>query len=202
MTDLLNKTICTGIRLTAVVEQDKKFTVVGYKITKEDRDLTRGIPISSPSTCDTYLGLTFRLAPDPEGQYLMVVSSVMLLARDPEVNDSLFHYDYERNKEHNYPEAHLHICATSPNWEALGEDRALSKLHFPVGGRRFRPTLEEFIEFLIIEGFVAERKDARKHIKTSREEFQKLQLRAAIRRDPEVAREALARVDAENSAKV
>lgn len=33
MTDLLNKTICDGIRLTAVVEPGKRFTVIGYNLT-------------------------------------------------------------------------------------------------------------------------------------------------------------------------
>ena len=31
--------------------------------------------------------------------------------------------------------------------------RRLEKFHIPVGGRRFRPTLEDFIEFLHAEGF-------------------------------------------------
>ena len=30
----------------------------------------------------------------------------------------------------------------------------LSKLHFPSGGRRFRPTIEDFIEFLAQETLI------------------------------------------------
>jgi hypothetical protein len=72
----------------------------------------------------------------------------------------LLHCDYQREKEHGYPEAHLQICASSSSWEeagkrlGTGDVRLLPKLHLPVGGRRFRPTLEDVIEFLLVEDLV------------------------------------------------
>jgi hypothetical protein len=48
LTDLLNRTICKGVRLSAVMEPRKRFTVVGYGINKENRDPREGIPLSKP----------------------------------------------------------------------------------------------------------------------------------------------------------
>ncbi|MBF6298222.1 hypothetical protein IU459_11790 [Nocardia amamiensis] len=197
MTALLNKTICNGVRLNAVVEQTKKHTVVGYKISKENRDLCFGIPVSTATTCPTYMGVSIRLAPDEDDKYLMSISSVMLLARDEALEDVLFHYDYEREKFDGYPEAHLHVCATSEHWKALGPDRALEKLHLPVGGRRFRPALEDIVEFLIVERFAEGRAGWKQVIADSRHEFQMLQLRAAVRRYPEEARAVLKSLETE-----
>ena len=102
-----------------------------------------------------------RLQPDEQEVYLMVKSSAMILATDAVITNQnmLLHYDYQREKEDGYPEAHLQICATSESWEEAGmrhdgDTRLLSKLHLPVGGRRFRPTLEDILEFLIVERLV------------------------------------------------
>jgi hypothetical protein len=67
------------------------------------------------------------------------------------------HYDCDRDKGDGYPEAHLHVCAEPSGWPApcsatRGDERPFeSALHFPVGGRRYRPALEDLIEFLIVE---------------------------------------------------
>jgi hypothetical protein len=64
------------------------------------------------------------------------------------------HFDYERDKAGGYPEAHLQVPGQSGALAAMtsGPDkRSLDRLHFPVGGRRFRPILEDVIEFLIVE---------------------------------------------------
>ena len=125
----------------------------------------------------------------------------MMLATGPVVtNDKmLLHYDYERDKADGYAEAHLQICATSDAWEEAGkrhdgDTRLLSKLHLPVGGRRFRPTLEDIIEFLIVEKLVEARPKWDVALEKSRGDFRERQLRAAIRQHPEVALDQL-RID-------
>jgi hypothetical protein len=102
----------------------------------------------------------------------------------------LLHYDYEREKGDDYPEAHLQVCATSPTWEGLtasygSRGRALERLHLPVGGRRYRPTVEDLIEFLITEKLATGRTGWRKHVRRGRARFEESQLRAAVRRNPE-----------------
>jgi len=56
--------------------------------------------------------------------------------------------------------------------ERLEMSRSLEKLHFPVGGRRYRPALEDIVEFLIAEGYVQHREGWREVIgfhRTTRE---------------------------------
>jgi hypothetical protein len=68
----------------------------------------------------------------------------------------------------------------------------LQRLHLPVGGRRFRPTLEDLIDFLIIEKLVTDcRPDWAEEVAAGRERFRRRQLMAVVRRDPESALESL-----------
>lgn len=61
----------------------------------------------------------------------------------------------------------------------------------PVGGRRFRPSLEDVIELLIVEGLVDHRDDWEDALNVTRRPFQELQLKAAVRKYPHLAAEAL-----------
>jgi hypothetical protein len=67
----------------------------------------------------------------------------------------------------------------------------LSKIHLPVGGRRFRPALEDVLEALIDERIVSGSPIWRDVLNESRDEFRRRQLKAAIRREPDVAAAAL-----------
>lgn len=128
--------------------------------------------------------------------HLTVESSIMAVLTGPEVEHQLFRYDYERNKKDGFPEAHLQVCTESQPMKdlltAVGRSRqSVEDLHFPVGGRRYRPPLEDIIEFLIREKIVAERSTAQAVINRHREEFRRIQLKAAIKSDVPSAIEAL-----------
>jgi hypothetical protein len=58
------------------------------------------------------------------------------------------------------------------------------KLHLPVGGRRFRPTIEDFIELLVDEKLARPKNGWRQVIAEGRKDFEERQLRAAVRRNP------------------
>jgi hypothetical protein len=58
-------------------------------------------------------------------------------------------------------------------------------------GRRFRPILEDVIEFLVSEGLVDPRPGWLDAVEDGRRAFLRKQLRAAIRREPDIALEAL-----------
>lgn len=75
--------------------------------------------------------------------------------------------------------------------ERAGIRRELHRFHLPVGGRRFRPSVEDVIEFLAVEGLVEARPGWQDVVEVERAEFHRVQLLAAIRRDPETARQAL-----------
>lgn len=188
LTDLLNATVCTGVRLTSVPsEESHPRTVIGYGISRRAQDLRSGVPLTINSrAARLYLGLAFRLEADDEYRYLMVTSSAMVLSLDSDLEKVLLHYDYERSKRDGYPEAHLQVCASSGYWQECsrvdGSSRALERLHLPVGPRRFRPSLEDVIEFLISEKLVAARPGWERAVDRGRDAFQEGQLFGATLR--------------------
>ncbi len=192
LSGLLNSTVCHGVRVTSIISSPRR-AVVGYKISKDDQDTTEGIPVTRSAKHPTcYIGLSYRLGADDAGKYLMVTSSFIGLFADPDLDQVLFHYDYERDKGDGYPEAHLQVCADSPAWSVISErtgqtNRPLQKLHLPVGGRRFRPTLEDLIDFIVTEGLADAQHGWHSRVEAGREQFQRRQLRAAVRRDPDSA---------------
>lgn len=110
--------------------------------------------------------------------------------------EPLFRYEYERQKGR-YAPAHLHVHGQS---HALGRLYGLAgrqntaDLHdvrFPVGGRRYRPSVEDVIELLLDYNLVDAKPGARERLDAERRRFHRIQLKAAGRPDPEAALEAL-----------
>jgi len=91
---------------------------------------------------------------------------------------------------------HLHVHGRSEALARLASagwgDRSSSRLHLPVGGRRFRPCLEDIIEVCIVEKIVKPQRENWKEIlDTYRDAFYRKQLKSAVRRDPHAAVSAL-----------
>src|SRR5262249_2529202 len=70
----------------------------------------------------------------------------------------------------------------------------LSVFHFPVGGHRFRPCIEDVLQALIMEFGVDRMPQWRAAVEAGREGWRRRQLKAAVRDAPEDAAEALARM--------
>jgi hypothetical protein len=143
-------------------------------------------------TC--WLDVGYRLHLDSRG-YLTCANSTYSIHVGPDAEAELFHFDYERDKSA-YTEAHLQIDGDNEALRrlmaSLGRPkRTLRHVHFPVGGRRFRPSLEDVLEFLINEGMVEPADGWKGILDRSREEFREKQLKAAIARNPDAAAEAL-----------
>jgi hypothetical protein len=190
LSTVLNGTVCDGVRISAVLAHDTAW--VGLGVSK--RSLV-GKPFHfwRCRRASLYALLSFRLSADGLGEHMMVRSSVIVLGvGDPAEDRTLLHIDYEREKSDGYPEAHLQVHGDSADWRAaLRSNQPLSKLHLPAGGRRYRTTVEDFVEFLIVEEFVEGRPGWPEVVAQHRRAFEERQLRAAIRRNPEVAREAV-----------
>lgn len=166
-----------------------------------------------------WIRVVYRLRLDDEHEYLTVNSSAFGVYGDAEAEGCLCRFDYERGKP-DYPDAHLQIYGTSEvlddwpvgNVEDHGEDckpdcdlshdgtptRKLGDLHIPAGGRRYRPIVEDLAEFLIVEKLTTGRPGWRRQIEEGREDWRRIQLKAAVRRDPDTAREALAQIDSQS----
>ena len=192
---LLNGTVCDGITIHATVV-DKTRMLVGHGLAKTTLETKPFRLRVGPGKPHGWLDLSYRLSLDAEGKYLTVVSSYVGIYATEDPKSMLCHFDYERGKSHGYPEAHLQIggeCPALAAWRLTDgtAGRELHDLHFPVGGRRYRPALEDVIEFLIAERLAAPRQHWQKVLNASRDDFRRRQLRAAIRRDMDTARQAV-----------
>ena len=149
-----------------------------------------------------FLGVTYKVAMDAGGEHLRVITSTISLRVDvtggKRVPRPLVRVEYNRAQlRPGGTAAHVHLHANSPEmaW-VFGSSRQaapdLHALHFPVGGQRFRPTLEEFLLFLDREGLFNDWKDGWKpKVIQSLEAWERLQARATARQFPKEAIGAL-----------
>jgi len=198
--ELLNRTVTHGIRIRSVLQADGQVGWIGYEIDRLTLTPPRGIPLTlttAPPPC--YLNVAHTL--EQHQGFLVASKSTFGLYLDESLEDNVFHYDYDREPENEYPQAHVQVSGRSEALEELSRrlnrEQELDRLHFPVGGKRFRPCLEDVIEMLIVERLAAARRDWRDTIEEHRARFHRIQLMAAVRRDPAAAREQLAMLEAE-----
>jgi hypothetical protein len=194
LSELLNGTITQGIRISAAMLPAGS-AVVGYRITKNNLE-SSPIPLRTrqPRT-SLYLFVTYTLdLNERDHRFLTVTKSTYGLGTRQ--TQRAFRYDYERRALNEYPDAHLHIlgdCERLTELARTGRGRDPSRLHLPVGGRRFRPCLEDVIEFCIVEQLVEAQHDKwAENLNAQRDRFYRRQLKAAVRQDPETARAVLA----------
>ena len=149
-----------------------------------------------------FLRAKFTVEMDDEHSYLRVVSSTFGLWVDVTGGHQhprpIVRVEYDRSQlRPGRAAAHVHLHANSPElaWIYGTSARAapdLHALHFPAGGQRFRPTLEEFLFFLDRENLFTDWKDGWKsRLIESFNEWEQRQARATVRRYPEEAASTL-----------
>lgn len=156
-----------------------------------------GSKILEPRESDLFRAVVeYRLAVDRSGANLAVERSKFEIR----VNTAPgIRFEFERHNK-NVPSAHVHFAGVggllSPammrNHRKGGKKKGnLQDLHVPVGGPRFRPSLEDFLYFVVSEcGFYG--KDGwESRLLQLRDSWMDTQLKAAVRDNPAVAREAL-----------
>ena len=108
-------------------------------------------------------------------------------------------FEYERHKK-SVPAAHIHFTGVggllSPalmrnHTTGKAKKGDLQNLHLPVGGHRFRPSLEDFLFFVIGECGFRPKAGWENYLLQHREQWMDKQLTAAVRDNPAVAREVL-----------
>lgn len=188
---LLNGTIGSHVQIKAVALSmgDDRLFALGHLLDKSTMTAQRFKLKPRAPKVELWMDISFQLRLDAEREHLMVHKSFFGVFGCMEAKKGLFHYDYERDKADGYPDAHMQIEAESELFTTLNDPkcdpgRSLAQLHFPVGGKRFRPCLEDIIEFLVVERLVEARDGHEKLLEVGRERFRKNQLRAAMRRDP------------------
>jgi hypothetical protein len=88
---------------------------------------------------------------------------------------------------------HLLSMAQAHRPKSVEAPHMLSRLHFPIGGERFRPCIEDLIHFVIDECGVDAVPDWEKAVEAGREQWRRIQLRTAVRDLQQEAADVLAR---------
>ncbi|MDE0135717.1 MAG: hypothetical protein OXH86_15860 [Acidimicrobiaceae bacterium] len=193
--DLLNGAVTDGIRLDCGLYTHGSHgqAVVTYKLDRVNR---RGEPIPlkiARSPAQLSLRVFHALRMDVENRHLASTKSTYGLYVQ---HKSAFAYHYERDPNNDYPAAHMHIDGRAKRLQRVldvagrGKDTPTA-LHFPVGGRWYRPSLEDIIEFCIVERLVHAREGWRHLLRESRERKHEQQFRAAVRDNPGLAADVL-----------
>lgn len=128
---------------------------------------------------------------DAEGRYLAVEESrfklYAILDRTP-----ILRFDYVRDmrtKPHSHIQVHGHRGALSHLLSRAGHPTPhdMSSLHIPTGGSRFRPCLEDVVQFLITECRFDHLDGWQRNVDEGRERDRRKQVSAAVRAVPSEA---------------
>jgi hypothetical protein len=146
------------------------------------------------------LYLKFNCCWDRGKDYLAVDASWFhVRIGDREKDEPLFRYEYLRRPAGLVPAAHLQIHAHRDEFVYLlvasdkgrpkmrqrkDEVPRLSLYHFPLGGHRFRPCLEDILESLILEFGIDRLPNWKSAVEEGRESWRRTQLKAAVRDAP------------------
>lgn len=141
------------------------------------------------------LKIEYRFCLDSQKRYLAVAASEFhlfsVLDRTP-----MLRLEFKRDM-HSAPAAHWQVGAergmVSYMLAKAGAQAAhsLQSLHLPVGGSRFRPCLEDLLQFLIQECGIDRRDGWRAVVTAGRDRWHTRQLASAVRDMPERAAKAL-----------
>lgn len=138
------------------------------------------------------LSVQIYLGEDSSGRYLKTslskIAVYSTLDRTP-----LMRQEFDATLSESAPLAHWHIHADRGalshllgRAHAVRQDRVkkphdMSSLHFPIGGERFRPCLEDVLEFLVRECGVDHKTGWASTLRTGRERWRRMQFRASVR---------------------
>lgn len=156
---------------------------------------SKGVPLFVQKKQRAALDLFLRCQLDHVDRFLAVEESQFSLltglSRDP-----LLRLHFRRSPK-SKPSAHWHVHAERGAFSALlteagvSNPHAMADLHLPVGGSRFRPCLEDFLEFLIDEVGIDRCEHARPAIREGRARWRLKQSAATVRDAPSQAAEVL-----------
>lgn len=178
-----------------------------------------GIALSIDKQVVFRLVLSYRCEWNASRRYFAVSRSTILINFEGR-NEPFMHFDYLREAGSQVPVAHLNFHAHRD--EAMyalmlasrkrgkgrskkldgGKVPAVSDLHIPLGGHRFRPALEDVLEMLWMEfGLDVAEESAAQAIADGRRAYRIAQVRSAVTDAPEEAAEVLRDLDYDVSLK-
>jgi hypothetical protein len=182
---------------------DMRVSVVGGKVrirpdgqTVDDRGReSGGVPLLVRGQQLAWLRLNYSCRPDSVERYLAVDSSKVWVVSTKDRSPLFrFEFQYEATR---VPHSHIHVHAERGSLTHLltrtghGRPHEMSALHLPTGGSRFRPNLEDVVQFLIVECGVDPVEGWKAAVDERRAEWRAIQTRAVARAMPAEAAYAL-----------
>ncbi|MGV0421855.1 hypothetical protein ACUY28_00200 [Corynebacterium sanguinis] len=158
------------------------------------------------------LAVTIGCTWDSASRFLAVEkSSFAVYPYDQVTKEPLFRVEYVRGSNKYRPSSHFHVHAHRDEFTHLmsfaakvdvekqgkledyfKKGKKLSSFHFPTGGHRFRPCMEDILEVLRVEFDLNVKNGAwAKQLKRAREDWRRIQTAAVVRDCPEVALKVL-----------
>lgn len=193
--DLLSRTLPNAPgALVSVVGDKLRLTPHGQTVDENGRE-HGGVPLCVNDVQLAWLRVNYLLRPDRMQQYLAVAGSKYWVVSKKE-RSPLFRYDYRyeaATEPHSHIQLHAERGAVSHLLTRTGHTSPhdLSTLRFPTGGSRFRPGLEDVLQFLIgdcgfdcLDGW-------KTAVKEHRARWRAIQTRAAARAMAQEAAEQL-----------
>ncbi|OZM72652.1 hypothetical protein CFN78_13530 [Amycolatopsis antarctica] len=153
------------------------------------------IPLYAGEKPIASLLVNFRCEPDQTGEYLAVRKSEFSISSTLE-GTPLLRCDFDQ-KAHSVPAAHWNVHAERGAVSVLlarnnrKHSGLLSEVHLPVGGSRFRPCLEDFLDMVVREFKLDTKPGCDGAIAAGRENWRVKQTRSAVRDSPAAAAEVL-----------
>ncbi|MBW3093707.1 hypothetical protein KIH79_12445 [Bifidobacterium sp. 82T10] len=165
-----------------------------------------GVPLTVDGRPLLRLAYRFRCTCSNPVNELQVEDSGISLRAEADA-EPMFHYDYVRSVRGTIPAAHINVHASNDSAtkamlacgaKAQGRNRrrefvqrgffpTFSSLHFPVGGDRLRPGLEDVLQMAVYEFGIDTEGGWLDVIEESRERYRETQLRAFVREFPDIA---------------
>lgn len=170
-------------------------------------DDTGGIVIPVGEVGALALEVNYGCELDSASRYLKVLKSkVAVYAGSRPKGDPLFRYEYVHDQGEGLPAGHLHVHAHRDQFtrvmtlaavsgasrrqaapDAELEEARMSRIHFPTGGHRFRPTLEDVLQMIEEEFGAIPGPTWHDVLRTNRVQWRRHQTGAAVRDCPSEA---------------
>jgi len=203
ITSRLHRVVKTEKSLSALLMPGRNGGRVMVGIVEDDGFGTFPLYIDDKHRLD--LLLKFNCCMDSSGKHLATEASWFHITAKGD-KAPLFRFEYVRDFQTGVPCAHLHVhghrdeFAYAMQEGGRGRPKArkrrhevprLAKFHFPLGGHRFRPCVEDILQ-AVVEEFCVDTVDRwRDAVEEGRENWRRLQLLAAVRDAPSIAAEGL-----------
>ena len=189
--ELLKRSLPNAPAMRASVVGSKLWIRPDGQAVGENGRETGGVPLFVRDVPLAWLRVTYSCRPDSTGKYLAVDGSKFWIVSTKDRSPLIrFEYEYEARTT---PHSHIHVHAERGTLSHLltrtrhGRAHDMSALHLPTGGSRFRPDLEDVVQFLITECGVDSLEGWQAAVDERRAEFRAIQARAVARA---MAREA------------